>query len=452
MKIFGINFSKNQVKQNIQVSKDTVVSHVDFSAPPLPKIIESRGKDWIYYGEDNLYPQHLKRIIMQSPTQGAIIKGKSGMLAGNGILVNGAKSIIESESLLKTLESSVVNDYKLFLDNEHDILNVNEINTKICLDLAMYGSFAIEVVWSMDFTRIATIKYVDVSNIRSGKLINGKVLDYYYSRDWSYASREGFIPKRIASFDVNNKSEYNQLIYIKSGNLEYYGDPTYSEGLSWVEIEGKLANFHLSNITNGFAPSMALKFYQKPGGPEEQSIIVNGIKKQYAGTGNAGRAMIFFSDGKDNAPDIDAIPVSNLDKQYAVVNDLTIQNILTANQVTSPLLFGISTPGQLGGNNELATAYKIYNSSVVAPDRRKIENIWNQLLQINGIPITITLLPFNPLGNEDDTNSLTLTNDDAINVVNKLKDMPIELASKIVDKLNDNDIRSLIGLNKNKIF
>lgn len=385
MNIFGFKFSR---QKNIEVSKETIVTHVDFAVPALPKIVEMRGRDWIYYGEDNLYPQNLKRIIMQSPTQGAIIKGKAGMLAGNGIVPLNDITTIDLNSKMAFDE---------FLNNTNSDMSLNDINSSICLDLAMYGAFAIEVVWSLDFSRIANIKYVEVANVRSGKMINNKINDYYYSRDWAYYTKEGFIPKRISAFNINNKTDYNQLIYVKLGNLEYYGDPTYSEGISWVEIEGKLANFHLSNITNGFAPSMALKFYQKPGSPEEQSVIVNGIKKQYAGTGNAGRAMIFFSDGKDNAPDIEAIPVSNLDKQYSAVNDLTIQNILTANQVTSPLLFGISTPGQLGGNTELATAYVIYNNSVVAPDRKKIESIWNKILQINKIDIPIILSVFNPL-------------------------------------------------------
>lgn len=395
MKLF--NFLKTNKPNPVVIPSMPSVTHVGFALPELPVIKEVKGKDWIFWGDDNLYPQHLKRILIQSPTQGAIIRGKAGMMSGDGFLVNDAVDIATSKQIVAALPANVKSAYETFLNNPNDSDDLETIIYKLSNDWQTYGCYSLEVVWSMDFSKIVTLKHVDVSNIRSGKIINGKVNEYWYSRDWSYASKEGFIPQPIAAFDVNDKEHYNQLIYVKEGTLEYYGEPIYSKTLSYVEIEGKLANFHLSNIVNGFAPSIAIKFYQKPGSPEEQSAIVNGIKKQYGGHNNAGRAMIFFSDGKDLAPEVTDIPVSNLDKQYIAVNDLTIQNILTGNQVTSPLLFGITTPGSLGGNNELEKAYQIFNKSVIEPDRKKIEKTLNKILQVNKIPVTISIMPFNPL-------------------------------------------------------
>lgn len=443
MKIFNFEISrKKEVKK-----EQTSVDHVQFALPALPVIREMSGKPWVYYGDDNLYPQHLKRIINQSPTQGAIIKGKAGMMCGDGLLINGTKTMQESKALLSTLPLNIQDAYSLFLKNPFNKYSTENLMLNLCIDFQTYGAYALEVVWSMDFTRIVTLKYVEVANIRSGILHNDEVKEYYYSRDWFYYTKSGFEPFAIPAFkqytpeeirDEKISKSYNQLIYVKNGTLEYYGDPHFSEGISWVEIEGKLANFHLSNITNGFAPSMALKFYQKPGSPEEQKTIVNGIKKQYAGTGNAGRAMIFFSDGKDNAPDISDIPVSNLDKQYTSVNDLTIQSILTANQVTSPLLFGISTPGSLGGNTELATAYQIFNTSVIEPDRKRIENTFNEILSINGTGIEIEILPFNPLV-DDTVNSGNV-------VITALNSLSPVVATKVLENMTQDEIRNLIGL------
>ena len=443
MKLFNFNL-RNPFKKDEIIKQMPSVADVQFAMAPLPIIKELPGKQWVYYGNDNLYPQHLKRLVNQSPTQGAIIKGKAGMMSGDGFLINGTKSTEESDALLKTLGVDVQELYNNFTKNPNGKSSMSDINYKLCLDYQTYGAYALEVVWSMDFTKIVTLKYVEVMNIRSGKMCNNKVEEYWYSRDWNYYTKEGFIPKPIAAFDINNKQDYNQLIYVSNGTLEYYGDPHYSEGMSWVEIEGLQANFHLSNITNGFAPSMALKFYQKPGSPEEQQIIVNAIKKQYAGTGNAGRAMIFFSDGKELAPDISDIPVSNLDKQYITVNDLMKQSILTANQVTSPLLFGISTPGQLGGNTELATAYQIFNKSVIEPDRKRLEETWNMILAINKTGIQISILPFNPLVD----NTL-----DTGNVVTKaLSSISPLVATKVLEKMSDDEIRSLIGLAPNPVI
>lgn len=437
MKLFNFNLQNPFAKKEVPKELPSVAD-VQFALAPLPIIKELPGKEWVYYGADNLYPYHLKRLINQSPTQGAIIKGKAGMMSGDGLLINGTMTTQESDALIKTLPNDIKALFDVFIKNPNGKHSLNDIIYKLCLDYQTYGAFAIEVVWSMDFTKIVTMKYVEVMNVRSGKLCNNKVEEYWYSRDWNYYTKDGFIPKPIAAFNPLDKENYNQLIYITNGTLEYYGDPAYSEGMSWVEIEGKLANFHLSNITNGFAPSMALKFYQKPGSPEQQQVIMKGIQKQYGGTGNAGRVMVFFSDGKDLAPDISDIPVSNLDKQYQSVNDLTIQSILTSNQVTSPLLFGISTPGQLGGNTELATAYQIFNSSVIEPDRKKLEAVLNMILEINGTGITISILPFNPL--IDNTGNNT----------SKLLDSPIFI-TKVLENMTADEIRKLAGLAPNQI-
>lgn len=431
MKILNFEFFKKKIVE--QSSTD----NVQFAMPPVPIIRETRGKDWVLFGLDNLYPQKLNEIVMQSPTQGAIIKGTASMMAGAGFIIDNTTTIIESDNLLKTLGANVVRAYEKFMSNANNNLSIAQINAKLALDYRKYGAMALEVVWSMDFSQISTVKYVEVANIRSGKMVNDVVSEYWYSRDWSLYNKDGYAPSKIAAFDKKNKNDYNQLIYVKAGNLEYYGDPVYSEGISWVEIEGRLANFHLSNITNGFAPSMALKFYQKPGSPEEQSLIVNGIKKQYSGTGNAGRAMIFFSDGKENAPDISDIPVSNLDKQYVSVNDLCIQNILTANQITSPLLFGIATPGSLGGGTELDTAYKILNNSVIASDRKLLEDIWNDILHINGMPFNISIKPFSPLEESNDTMNP---------IVKALNSLSPILAAKVLENMSPDEIRALAGM------
>lgn len=383
-----------------KMAKSTEMSIIDifkFASPEIPIIKEVKGKDWIFYGMDNLYPTKLKFLLNQSAIHNAIVLGRSTMMAGKGFLVNGAKTKEESDIVISQLDANTQKLYTEFLNNNNNDLDIQEIITKISYDYQVYGEMALEIVWSMDFSRIATIKYVNAANIRSGYLCNDKVEHYWYSRNWAFANKDGYKPVKIAAFDEKNKEDYNQLIFIKSGNEEYYGEPFYKGSLAWIETDAAMANFHLSNIQNGFSPSMTLKFYQKPASPEEQSKIVNAIKKQYSGTGNAGKAMIFFSDGKDLAPDVAPIDISNLDKQYLALSELAVQNILTGAQVTTPMLFGISTPGSLGANTELETGYNIFNNSVIAPDRIKLEKLFNKILKINKIPVTITIEAFNPL-------------------------------------------------------
>lgn len=384
------NFKKNK--------KETEMSLIDlfqFAAPEIPTIKEVRGKDWVYYGLDNLYPNKLNELLNQSAIHNAIVTGKANMMAGNGFLINDSKTKDESDLAYNALPPNVKLLLDNFIENKNGEDDVYDIISKMSKDYQTYGSMALEVVWSMDFSTISTLKYVDTKNIRSGKYENGKICSYWYSRNWSDV--KNYIPNEIHSFNTTDKEHYNQLIFIKNGTLDYYGEPFYKGSLTWIDIDAKMANFHLSNIENGFAPSMTLKFYQKPSGPEEQAKIVSSIKKQYSGGSNAGKALIFFSDGKDLAPDVDAINVSNLDKQYLALSDLAVQNILTGGQVTSPALFGIQTPGSLSQGTELQTAYNIYNKSVIAPDRLKLDKLFNKILKINKIDVKLVIAPFNPL-------------------------------------------------------
>lgn len=396
---------KNLTKKTEKEQNHADALAVEFVMAPLPVIKEVSGKDWVYYGEDNLYPQHLRRIVSQSPTQGAIIKGKAGMMAGDGILINGAATVEESKAKVAALPPDVKIRYEEFVANKFGGAPLQEVINKICYDWQKYGAFAMQISWSSDFKSIVGVKHIKVDAIRSGYYENGKVCKYFYSRDWTYYTKSGFEPRPIMAYSETTPMDAlvqdaaidsNQLLYVKNGDLDYYGEPIFSEGMSYVELEGLIANFHLSNITNGYAPSMAITFYTKPS-PEEQKVIMKGIAKQYAGTGAAGRGMVFFSDGKELAPTITDIPASGLHQQYIATNDLTVQNILTANQVTSPLLFGISVPGRLGGNAELATAFKIFNRAVIEPDRKKVEATINSLFKVNKIPVEISLLPFNPI-------------------------------------------------------
>lgn len=425
---------------------------VEFAQVSLPVIQETRSKDWVQFGINNLFPQEIERMVLQSPTQMSIIKSKAGMMAGECLLVNESKTIDESSNLLKTLPSEIQTGLATLISNELDEMTLEEIIGLISYDYMMFGAFALEVIWSLDHTKIVCVKYVKVANVRSGfygykydkvlkkniDVSNNRINDYYYSRDWNYYTKTGFVPQPIAAFNIEDKST-NQLIYVKNGTLEYYGLPSWISGISYVEMEGSLANFGLSGLKNGWNPGMAIMIPEKPGSPEEEYLTVEGLKKQYGGTGNTNSAMVMFYDGAENEPKVVPTPTSNIDKLYVSQDALASQKILTANQVTSPLLVGISTPGQLGGNTELATAYQILNKSVISPDRKQVEKTLNKILKINNVGAKLSILEFNPL-----VNSNVVDTGNSVN--NALSALSPLVANKVLESMTADEIRDLVNL------
>lgn len=371
-------------------------SAFEFSRPEIPVIKEKKNKAWVEYGEDNNYPQFLTELLSTSAIHNAIVEGKAAMMAGKGFLLNGALDKAASEAVYNSLSPEVKKAYDDFIKNENGE-PLEDIISKISRNYQKNGSFALELVYSMDWSRIATIKYVNTDNIRAGKMEADKVKDYWYSRDWTQCTKEGYKPHRIAAFDKENKEDYNQLLFVKNGTLDYYGEPSYKGAMSWIKIDSQMGLFHLSNIENGFNPSLTFKFYKKPSSPEEQQFIIDNIKKQWSGAKNTGKGLIFFSDGKELAPDVDPVQVSNIDKQFILLADQAVQQIMSGHKVTSPLLFGISVPGKLGGGTEIDLAYRIYDNSVVEPDRNRVERSLGLILEVNKIPLNLKIDKFNPL-------------------------------------------------------
>lgn len=385
MNLLGFEFGKQKPKETMTL-QDSIVN-LSFSRPELPTVREMKNKDWVLYGEDNLYPEKLIEYRDVSSLHNAILSTKSLMVAGEDILFNG----------LPLVEQTPSPAMQKFYDKPGNHGDLKDLIANISSDYELYGAFALEVIWSLDHTTIAELNYIDASKIRSGKDDGDGVKHYYFSKDW--CKLREYPPIAVPVFDPEDKDSYRQIIYVGNfeAGMEFYGRPAYASVLSWVAIDGLISEFHLANISNGFSPSMALNFYKKPSSPEERENIVRDVKGQFGGNKNAGKVMIFFSDGKELAPEVTPIDVANLDKQFVAVAEQVLEQIIAGHKVTSPALLGIGVPGKLGYSSELEISYKIFDKIVIAPHQKVIEKTLNKITKINGIQETLSIKKLNPL-------------------------------------------------------
>jgi hypothetical protein len=105
------------------------------------------------------------------------------------------------------------------------------------------------------------------------------------------------------------------------------------------------------------------------------------LQLQYSGTSNAGNLLYIDVDSPENAPKIEPIPQNGADGYYTTINDMVIQRILTGHRITSPMILGIKTPGQLGGRDEMADAYLLLVNTVIRPYQQDILQVIEDLLQ-----------------------------------------------------------------------
>ena len=124
--------------------------------------------------------------------------------------------------------------------------------------------------------------------------------------------------------------------------------------------------FHTANIKNGLAPSLAITTFTN-GSDDQLRAIQDQLNDSYGGAENAGALLYMDVDSSENAPVITPIPQNGADGYYTTVNDLVVQKILTAHRITSPMILGIKTEGQLGGRTEMLDAYLLLQNTVIIP-------------------------------------------------------------------------------------
>ena len=75
-------------------------------------------------------------------------------------------------------------------------------------------------------------------------------------------------------------------------------------------------------------------------------------------------------------------------------------NIFAGHQITSPTLFGIATPGQLGTRTEIRDSYEVFKNTYVNDKQQFIESVFNQLARINGVVSDLYIKPVEPINYE----------------------------------------------------
>ena len=336
----------------------------------IPEFRETGFKDWVECGVDNLFPQFLVDVYhMKSITHKTIINRKVKMISGGGF----------AESL-----DPKVND---FVKNKFSDDSLNDILIKISYDLEIHGGFALNIRWNQLGSEIAEISHIPFETVRVDKnnAENGLPRYYWVSQDWSYMRKHQ--PKKYQGFSRKYTENKSQILYVteyQPGSRMFYPIPSYYSSINWVLAEWEISNWHRSSIQNGFSAGFILNFATGVPTPEEMEVAYREIQEKYTGTWNAGKFILTFSNGKDEEPKLEPIPLADTDARYKDLNDLIRQNIFTANEVTTPDLFGVATPGQLGTKDQLLEGLEVFQSVYISYKQIFIERVFQKLADING--------------------------------------------------------------------
>ena len=329
-------------------------------------IQEEKGKDFVKFGLHNSFPEELIELYNNSSIHNTCVNAIVDGIVGEGLTA-------DPEYVIKKANTT---------DESW-----NDVFKKVAQDYKLYGGFAMEVIWNKSRTRVAEVYHIDFSWLRAKeKDYRGRIPGYYISDEWSDAYRYGQAPidemPYLPCFNPNTNMEEPKQIYVFNPyrpGQKYYPLPDYVGALRVIDLDTEVDNFHINNIMNGLAPSLMVTTFTNAN-EEEREAIERMLQLQYAGTNNAGNLMYIDVDSPENAPKVEPIPQNGADGYYTTINDMVTQKILTAHRITSPMILGIKTSGQLGGRDETIDAYLLLVNTVIRPYQQDILQVIEDLL------------------------------------------------------------------------
>ncbi|CAB5218009.1 Winged helix-turn-helix DNA-binding [uncultured Caudovirales phage] len=356
---------------------DNRIIVLNFDDSKIPDFKEVRGKGFIYFGEDNNYPDYLTKLYNKSAKHNAIINGKLTYIFGEGFYCkmddpNAEKWIFKVNSAGESL---------------------NDIAKKCALDIEIYGGFYLNILPNR-LGQISEIYHLDFNRVRS----NEDNSQFFYKNDWTNQRDKS---KEFPAFNAV-KMDCSSIFAYKEyrPGLRTYPLPNYIGCINYIESDMEVSKHTLTNAKTGFSASKMINFFNGEPAPEMQRDIHKRLEKKFTGS-DGSKIVVTFNNDPAKAPTILDLGSSDLTKEdFAKVDALITSNLMAGHQITSPTLFGISEPGKLGTRNELKMAYDIFNNTYASSKQRTLEKVFNYLAKFKGIENELFIRSVDPVGIE----------------------------------------------------
>ena len=340
-----------------------------FAEAKQPEYKEKKGEGYMQYGQNNDYPQYLLDLFNKSAKHNAIIKGKVNYIVGNGWA--GEEAIVKQVNRDETL---------------------NDLTKKVALDLELFGGAYIQVIWSVMGGQVAELWHCDYTKIRTNK----DNTQFWYKEDWKDRKDK---PEIYNAFNPNNPQGV-QILYVKEyrPGMNVYSLPGYFGALNYIESDVEVSKHVLGNAQTGFSASKLITLPNGEPSPDEKRAVSRQFDNMYTGADGKKYLLAFVND-VTRKPIVDDLGASDLTKEdFSRVDELIQTNIFSGHQITSPDLFGIAMPGQLGNRQQMRDSYEIFNNTYVRYKQMQIEGVFNMLGKYAGVQVELKLQPVDPIG------------------------------------------------------
>jgi hypothetical protein len=352
------------------VSNKYQLINIQFDQAQQPRFEEKKGKNYVEFGAKNNYPNYLIELYGESPKHGAIIKGKVNYIYGKGFEDVEQKANSLGETWNQVMKRSILDD-------------------------ELQGGYYLQIIYNA-LGKIKDVFHIEFQKVRVSKDLK----TFYVKNDWTASD----FKEKAREYPAFNPSDPSgpQIFFVKQYNpkSDVYPLPSYFQGLNYIESDIQVSRHILGNAKHNFVATKLINFNNGLPQEEEQEMVETDLKRKFANH-DGDRVVIAFNPSRENAVDIVNLGETSLTKEdFTNVNNLIMQEIFSCHQVTSPMLFGIKTEGQLGGRSEIRDAYQIFQNTYVNERQQEHEQTFTKLMNLAGIEGEFKIVPVEPLSFE----------------------------------------------------
>lgn len=358
---------------NVECFKSINTEGQDLSQPFVDDYIQ-RGTQYVWFGEENLYPQILNQLYISAPMHQACVNFKRYSLIGNGYEWDGYDNLSVAEKIaIKQFETQ-------------SSLKKNSI--RVSLDWIKHGRTIALLHYSKQYKKYTHFKIIDPENIRNAHvgLFNDKPTHYFYSKDWSRSTSQ----MAMSAYRIGNTDEW-QVVEIRNevGGFRSYGMPDWVSSANWQKVGADISLLHKSAIENGIQPSVIFK-YPYIMSPDERSVWAEGMRRNAKGAKNYGRAMKVEALSKDQMPETEIVNTTDNHALFEQTSKEYKEEVAISHNI-NPALMGVRVAGSLGQSEEIEFSAEQFKKLWVNSNRETIEDFLNELAGICGVQTKLTI-------------------------------------------------------------
>jgi hypothetical protein len=338
------------------------------------------------YDADNLYPQNVRKIVLNSKTGSGCMSRYISFLEGNGI-TNPVLSAMKVNRNGQTLDA---------------------IHSLCAADLGFHGGFALQVNYNL-LCQIVEINHVPFENVRLAEPDSeGNVSEVYIHPDWSgRMTRNGKVVQvNKDNCDIvkvfNPKPEVVAAQIIAAGGVEHYKGQVYyysRDGymtyplskcdavLRDMSTDEGLTNVSHRNVRNNFLPAGMLSHFRQntpiapddhiEGEPKEEMVDYFDMVKGLMTDENCCKVAEVTIEDENEVPKFTEFQAHNYDKDFTVTADSVMEAIYAAFEQE---VFLCIRKGKLGFSGDVINDAENYYARCVRKEQRSLTTAYMDIL------------------------------------------------------------------------